>query len=185
VISSVTAWFVQALKTARLAQLKTDHALFSRALSFSMRLQPEARPHPGDSNGVVTLPVSARPALHSRPPALLRTGNDDRQFNGGLCEHLMVKGAELSVSRRQTGAGRISTSVLRDLRHAHMGGEYRVWVESKKSVTSCSSTRATKAHQPGVGIRRGPWAYQTGGRTFTTALGALCLEVYYRYSEAL
>ena len=30
----------------------------------------------------------------------------------------------------------------------------------------------------------GPWAH-VGGRVYTTALGVLCLEVYFRYAQVL
>jgi hypothetical protein len=46
-------------------------------------------------------------------------------------------------------------------------------------------------HQSREGDLAGSWDPKgdnwaaTGGRVYTTALGALCLEVYYRYSEAL
>jgi hypothetical protein len=46
-------------------------------------------------------------------------------------------------------------------------------------------------HQSRDGDHAGSWDPnrdrwgQRGGRVYTTSLGALCLEVYYRYGEAL
>ena len=66
----------------------------------------------------------------------------------------------------------------------NMGGEHRIWWNSRiRDVLLQNQSRD--------GDSAGSWdpvgdSYgDSGGRIYTTALGALCLEVYYRYSEAL
>jgi hypothetical protein len=66
----------------------------------------------------------------------------------------------------------------------NMGGEYRIWWNQRMRDVLVE-------HQSREGDLAGSWDPKgdnwaaTGGRVYTTALGALCLEVYYRYSEAL
>jgi hypothetical protein len=66
----------------------------------------------------------------------------------------------------------------------NMGGAYRIWWNQKiRDVLLDNQSRE--------GDRAGSWdpagdaRSNPGGRVYCTALGALCLEVYYRYSEAL
>lgn len=53
---SVTAWFVQALKAAKLAQLKFDHGVFSRSLTFVDSVTDKGASK--DSGGAVTTPAA-------------------------------------------------------------------------------------------------------------------------------
>ena len=66
----------------------------------------------------------------------------------------------------------------------NMGGEYRVWwnkrIRDVLLENQCQSGEDAGSWDP----KNDRWASR-GGRVYTTALGALCLEVYYRYSKAL
>jgi len=182
---SVTAWFVQAMKTARLAQIKTDHAIFSQALTYLDSVTDAGGSK--DSNGVST--YMFLPDQHydgNGHPALTCAGMMIRQFNGmGVKNHLLVKGAELTKNDPPDWARKnfyywyYATYAMHN-----MGGEYRVWWNGK--IRDVLITR--QSHD---GDNAGSWDpagdqwAKAGGRTMTTALGALCLEVYYRYSEAL
>jgi hypothetical protein len=63
-----------------------------------------------------------------------------------------------------------------------MGGEYRIWWNRRiRDVLLDNQSR--RGHQAGS------WNPENSsfnsGRVYTTALGVLCMEVYYRYGEAL
>ena len=64
----------------------------------------------------------------------------------------------------------------------NMGGEYRIWWNTRIRDVLLE-------HQSKSGHQAGSWNPEgdrhTGGRVYTTALGALCLEVYYRYGDAV
>jgi hypothetical protein len=66
----------------------------------------------------------------------------------------------------------------------NMGGEYRIWW-SQRMMDMLRDKQVRTGDNAGSWDPAGDqWAGQ-GGRVYTTALGALCLEVGYRYSEAL
>ena len=62
-----------------------------------------------------------------------------------------------------------------------MGGEHwKAWNKAMKE--SLLATQATKGSEKGSWDPIGPWGF-AGGRVYSTALGALCLEVYQRYAR--
>ena len=85
-----------AIKTARLAQLKFDNAIFSQGLAYldSVTDQGASR----ESNGAVGYQVSRNGGgAGNGHPALTAAGMMVRQFNGtGVKNHLLLKGAELT-----------------------------------------------------------------------------------------
>ena len=182
---SVTAWFIQSLKTARLAGLKSDHAIFNQALAFIDSVTDKGGSK--DSSGSVgytfnddqSYPPGSYPALTSAAMMI-------REFNGmGARNHILVKGAELTKSRPPVWNQKnfyywyYATYAMHN-----MGGEYRIWWNQKMRDVLLEN-------QSRDGDRAGSWDSHGdqwashGGRVYCTALGALCLEVYYRYSEAL
>ena len=182
---SVTAWFVQALKTAKLAQLKFDHAVFSQALSYVDSVTDQGASK--DSNGVVTYQFEPGQSYPSNGhPALTSAGMLIRQFNGmGVKNHLLVKGAELTRARPPAWNTKdfyywyYATYAMHN-----MGGEYRIWWNQRiRDVLMENQCR--EGDNAGSWDPKGDHWAAAGGRVYTTALGALCLEVYYRYSEAL
>lgn len=182
---SVTAWFVQALKTARLSQLKTDPAVFNQALAFLDSVTDAGASK--DSNGVCTYQFSPGQNYSGNShPALTSAGMLIRQFSGmGVKNHILVKGADLTRQRPPRWEEKdfyywyYATYAMHN-----MGEGHRIWWNQKiRDVLLEKQSRD--------GDTAGSWDPKNdrwgahGGRTYTTALGALCLEVYYRYGEAL
>jgi hypothetical protein len=184
---ATTAWAMQALKAARLAQLPVDHGITSRALVYLDSLSDKnAGP---DTNGKVTATAGALQQAGARPATnLLFTGAAMliRQFNGvGVSSVVLTRGAEWL---------RRSPPDWKDKDFAHwyyatyamhnMGGEDRVWWNRRIRDVLLN-------HQRRDGEEAGSWdpagdlLGQEGGRVAVTATGALILEVYYRYSDAL
>jgi pSer/pThr/pTyr-binding forkhead associated (FHA) protein len=184
---SVTAWFVQAFKTAKLADLKFNNAIYSQSLTFVDSCTDKGGSK--DSSGAVGYMYAANQAYSPQQngsSALTSASMMIRQFTGmGVKNHLLVKGAEITRTSPPDWAKKdfyywyYSTYAMHN-----MGEEYRLWWNGKiRDVLLNHQSR----EEPNAGSwdpKGDRWA-QTGGRVYTTALGALCLEVYYRYNDAL
>jgi len=178
---SVTAWFIQALKTARLAGIKFDYEVFSRAMTFVDRHTDRGGTR--ESSGAVG--YTFQPDLrYGNRPALTCAAMMVRQFSGmGAKASLLVKGAELTRQHPPKWENKnfylwyYATYAMHN-----MGGEYRIWWNTR--VRDVLLENQSKG-----GHHAGSWNPEgdrlTGGRVYTTALGALGLEVYYRYGDAL
>lgn len=187
--TSVTAWFIQALKTAKLARIKFDNRVFAQALTFLDRVTD--RGGTAESNGTVAYIYKegmryggGKKAAHSKGPAMTAAGMVIRQFTGmGVKAGLLTKGAEIIKRSPPTWEQRdfyywyYATYAMHN-----MGGEYRVWWNRRiRDVLLQNQSKA--GHQAGSWNPEGiKWQ---AGRVYTTSLGALCLEVYYRYGDAL
>ncbi len=182
---SVTAWFIQVLKTAKLAHLKFDNAIYSQSLIFVDSVTDKGASQ--NSNGVVTYQFAPHQNYpHNGHPALTTAGMMVRQFSGmGVKHHILVKGAELT---RATPPGwnqkdfyywYYATYAMHN-----MGGEYRLWWNRRIRDVLLANQRRDGDHEGSWDPDRDRWG-RHGGRVYTTALGALCLEVYYRYGDAL
>ena len=182
---SVTAWFIQALKTARLAQVEFDSAIYSQGLAYVDSVTDQGASK--NSNGVVTYQATPEQIYESNGhPALTCAGMMIRQFSGmGVRNHLLIKGADLTrhVAPQWNSKDFYFWYYATYAMH-NMGGEHRLWWNHRMRDVLLT-------HQSREGTNAGSWDPQgdrwggQGGRVYTTALGALCLEVYYRYGEAL
>ena len=181
---SVTPWVLQALKTAKLARMRFDHSVYSRGLTFVDALTDRGASK--ESSGAVGYQFQADQDYGSGHPALTCAAMMVRQFSGmGVKNHILVKGAELTRklppnwSRKDFYFWYYATYAMHN-----MGGEYRVWWNRRVRDVLIQN-------QCKIGDDAGSWDPEgakwgsRGGRVYSTALGALCLEVYYRYSEAL
>jgi hypothetical protein len=182
---SVTGWAMMALKTARLADIKFDTAVYARGLSFL----DSVTDHGGsaESNGVVTYQYAADQVYDSNGhPALTAAGMMVRQFSGvGVKSNLLMKGADLTRQlppdwrKKDFYLWYYATYAMHN-----MGGEHRVWwnrrIRDVLIENQCKEGDNAGSWDP----ENDHWGSR-GGRVYTTALGALCLEVYYRYSDAL
>jgi hypothetical protein len=182
---SVTSWFLQALKTAKLANIKFDQSAFARGLLF-MDLCTD-RNAQGKSSGAVSYTVAdagGDGGETAGSPALTCAGMVIRQFNGmGVNHPLLVNAAngtkKLPPNWEDKNFYRwyYSTYAMHN-----MGGEYRLW------WNRCIRD-VLLDHQCKRGHQAGSWNPDKerfdASRVYTTALGALCLEVYYRYGPAL
>jgi len=179
---SVTSWFLQALKTAKLANIKFDHSVFSRGLAYMD--QCTDRGALGDSNGRVGYEYNPGLIVNEGSPALTCAGMVIRQFNGmGVNHPVLVHAAEATKALPPKWENKkfyywyYATYAMHN-----MGGEYRLWWNRRiRDVLLDNQTK--RGHQAGSWNPKG--ADWDAGRVYSTALGALCLEVYYRYSEAL
>jgi hypothetical protein len=188
---SVSSWFVQALKTAKLAQIKFDHTVFSQALTFVDSATDEGAGE--KSSGFVTYcpgESGADNKANSRP-ALTCAAMMIRQFNGtmGVKNPILIKGAEgtKAVPPNWNEKNFYYWYYAAYAMH-NMGGEYRIWW-SQRMMDMLRDKQVRSGDHAGSWDPHGDaWAKYHGvggGRVYTTALGALCLEVGYRYSEAL
>lgn len=178
---SVTAWFIQALKTAKLAGVKFDYDVFARASTFVDRLTDQGGTR--NSSGAVGYAYEESMRYTSRP-ALTCAAMMIRQFSGmGVKASLLVKGAELT--KKHPPNWKVKNFYLwyyATYAMHSMGGEYRVWWNTRIRDVLLEN-QSKRGHQAGS------WNPENdthgAGRVYTTALGALCLEVYYRYGDAL
>ncbi len=182
---SVTAWFVQAFKTAKLAGLKFNNAVYSQALTFVDSCTDQGGSK--DSAGNVGYTYQANQEYGRGHPALTAAGMMIRQFTGtGVKNHLLVKGAEITRSqppdwkRKDFYYWYYATYAMHN-----MGEEYRLWWNGKIRDVLLMHQAREEPHAGSWDPKDDKWGDKRGGRIYTTALGALCLEVYYRYNDAL
>jgi len=182
---SVTGWVIMALKTARLAQIRFDDAIYSQALSYVDSVTDRGASR--DSNGVVSYQFASGQSYPSNDrPAMTAAGMMVRQFSGvGVRSSILLKGAELTMRIPPDWRNKdfylwyYATYAMHN-----MGGEYRVWWNRRIRDVLLANQRQGGDEAGSWDPKGDRWA-AAPGRVYTTALGALCLEVYYRYSEAL
>ncbi len=184
--TSVTAWFIQALKTAKLANIGFESRVLSDALTYLDRVTDKGGS--AVSSGAVaymyTEGMNYSPDSHSKGPAMTAAGMVIRQFTGvGVKSDLLVKGAEIikksppDWNKKDFYYWYYATYAMHN-----MGGEYRVWWNR-------SMRDVLLQNQSKIGHQKGSWNPEKDshnpGRVYATSMGALCLEVYYRYDGAL
>lgn len=182
---SVTAWFVQAFKAAKLANLKFNNAIYSQALTFVDSCTDAGGSK--DSAGGVGYMYAADQQYGHGHPALTSAGMMIRQFTGtGVKNHLLIKGAELTRrlppdwKKKDFYFWYYATYAMHN-----MGEEYRLWWNGKIRDTLLTHQCREEPNAGSWDPEKDQWGDKRGGRVYTTALGALCLEVYYRYNDAL
>lgn len=181
---SVAAWFIQALKAAKLAKIRFDHAIFSRGLTYLDSVTDKGGN--SESTGGAAYEFAEGMEYGAGSANLTPAGMMIRQFNGLGARHpLLLKAAELVRSGPPAWKAKnfyrwyYATYAMHN-----MGGEYRVWWNRRIRDVLLEHQSRSGDHAGSWDPKNDQWA-KTGGRVFTTALGALCLEVYYRYSESL
>jgi len=182
---SVTGWYVMQLKSARIAGLKVDNAGFQGALKFVDECT--------DDKGKVGY-VNKRGM-----PSTTGVGMVIRQFIGlRRTEEVLQKGAKVLIEEKNLPAweannGRSGVGPVTfyhwyygTLAMFQMGGDdWKKWnAELKKTLLT--NQRKGGPRDGSEDDVDGSWdllgkADKAGGRAYTTAVGALCLEVYYRY----
>ena len=181
---SVAGWGIQALKTAKLAQIKFDHSVYSRSLSYVDSVTDKGGAM--DSAGGVGYTYVEGQNYGAGSANLTPAAMVVRQFSGvGVKSHLLVKGANLT--KRSPPSWRSKNFYLwyyATYAMHNMGGEYRVWW-NRRIRDVLIENQSREGDNAGSWDPKGASHGSSGGRVYTTAIGALCLEVYYRYSEAL
>ncbi len=180
---SVTAWVIQALKAAKLAQIKFDHGVYARSLLFIDALTDKgAGPNTTGAAGYTYEPSQN----YGHMPAMTCAAMVIRQFSGsGVKSLALVKAAELTRSvppdwnQKNFYLWYYATYAMHN-----MGEEDRVWWNRRIRDVLVENQSREGDNAGSWDPKQDRWA-QSGGRIYTTALGALCLEVYYRYSDAL
>ena len=189
--TSVTSWMVLALRAAEEAGLRVDREAFAGALAWLEEVTDPATGRIGyDAPGSRS---SRIPGMNDHfPPekgeAMTAAGLLCRIFLGQDPERtpILLKHADL-VSRtlpERDPAGNDMVYWYYGTYAMHqMGGEHwERWREALKSAV-LDSQRLDGAHK-GSWDPTGPWG-MLGGRVYSTALMALCLEAAHRYARVL
>ncbi|MEI6150047.1 MAG: prenyltransferase/squalene oxidase repeat-containing protein [bacterium] len=169
-----TAWVVQALKAARLAQISFDQGMHSQALLFLDSVTDKGAGE-GTSGAVNGGPLMTCAAMVAR------------QLSGvAVRSEILKKGAALTRAtepdwrRKDFNQWYFATYAMHN-----MGEEDRIWW-NKRMRDVLIDHQSRQGDTTGSWDPKGDMTLTTGGgRIEATALGALCLEVYYRYSDAL
>jgi hypothetical protein len=181
----VAAWAMQALKAARLAQIPVDQGVTARALLY-LDSQTDRNGGP-DTNGRVAANVKFQRGEASESNlTYTAAGMLTRQFSGvGVNSAVLTRGADWirktppDWKEKDFAYWYYATYAMHN-----MGGEHRVWWNKRiRDVLLDHQTR--EGNDAGSWDPMGDASAKDGDRVATTALGALILEVYYRYSDAL
>jgi hypothetical protein len=189
--TSVTGWFVMQLKSAKIAGLTVDGAGFQGAMKFLDGVtDKEGRACYGPDGNT------------SKSASMTAVGMVCRQFMGvPNVDPLLVKATDTLIKDLPDwqGAAAAEASVARGdlgfyywyygtLAMFQMGGDkWTKWNEKLKPTLVNNQCKGPLPLASGLEDKDGSWdpngAYidKYGGRVFTTAVGALTLEVYYRY----
>ncbi|MDA0323767.1 MAG: terpene cyclase/mutase family protein [Verrucomicrobia bacterium] len=180
---SVTGWVMQALKSAKLANIKFDYGVFARGLTYIDQLTDKGGA--ADSAGGVGYTAVADLAYGEGSRPLTCAAMVIRQFSGmGVRAPLLVKGAELTRGAPPSWEEEKDFYYWYYATYAmhNMGGEYRIWW-NRRMRDVLLDNQSRRGHQAGSWDPEG--SSFNAGRVYSTSLGALCMEVYYRYGEAL
>ncbi|MCC7011275.1 MAG: terpene cyclase/mutase family protein [Planctomycetes bacterium] len=193
--TSVTGWCVFALKSAEEAGLTIDHAAFKDAESFIIEMTDPATGRCGyDSVGSQSSRIT-RVNDHFPPEngeAMSAVALLCRFFLGQDPEKepMMAKHADLLAKKLPKWDPDSKTIDFYYWYYGsyamyQMGGTkyWDVWNKAMKTAV-VESQRKEGDEKGSWDATVDPWGY-AGGRVYTTALGVLCLEVYFRYAKVL
>jgi hypothetical protein len=186
--TSVTGWFVMQLKSSKIAGLTVDGAGFQGATTWLDKAT--------DKEGR----TSYNPDEKGPSPAITAVGMVCRQFMGTQSsDPILVKGSDYLLKylpkweqgqqeQIEGGDSGFYYWYYGTLAMFQMGGDrWAKWNETLKPTLVNHQCKANGQPLDGsVNDKDGSWDPQSwidkyGGRVFTTACGALTLEVYYRY----
>jgi hypothetical protein len=167
---SVTGWFVMALQSARMAEIKVPGQVFDQIGKFLDRVARDNGSRYGyQSNAGATVPLSAEGLLCRQ---YLGWPHDDQRLNAGIVYLLASKP---NWNARDVYYWNNATQVFR-----HMGGEpWQQWNETMRVMLP--------SHQDRQGKERGSWDPSgdrwgtIGGRLYVTCMSLYILEAYYRH----
>ena len=191
--TSVTGWMILALKSAQEAGLAIDSAAFPDALSW---FDEVTDPQTGRTGYAAIGEASSRiPSVNDHFPT---EGTESMTSVAILCR------AFLGQTPEDTPAMRRGAELLRESLPEHdedgltndmyywyygsyamfqLGGrDWKAW--SRALDKALVRTQRQDGNAKGSWDPDGPWG-MVGGRVYSTALGALCCEAYYRYSRVL
>ncbi|GMV79467.1 MAG: hypothetical protein AMXMBFR7_06510 [Planctomycetota bacterium] len=183
--TSVSGWFVMQLKSAKIAGLSVDAGSFEGALQFfdSVEIKGEVN---GYSGGRFSYTKGSKETLNNTAIGLLCNlflGRKATDLQGGaeyLSQTLPTwdKGLGKGLDGNRTFP--MYYTYYSTLTMFQMGGDYwKRWNDSMKNMLLPNQRKG--------GAEDGSWDPLGGGddtmagRVYMTAMGALCLEVYYRY----
>jgi hypothetical protein len=173
-----TAWFVQALKSAKVAGLKVDAAPFQGATAFLVKAADEKGrfrnlPGKGEVSGRASACGALCRMLMGTPPSAASVGDP--------LGHVMEKLPAWGDGGRSVDFGYWHWGTLAAFQFA--GDSWRKWNAATRDML-CDNQRKGGPMDGSVTDVDGSWDSHGDkelGRLETTALGALTLEVYYRY----
>jgi len=181
--TSVTGWFVMQLKSAKVAGLKVDNAGFQGATNFLNKVTTKEggtgyTSASNSQNAMTAVGMVCRQFMGSR--------NEDPVLQGGA-KLLLRATPQWQDARSQFGRERgFYYWYYGTLSMFQMGGDYwKGWNKDMKS-TLLTNQRKGGPLDGSTDDVDGSWDPESwidkyGGRVMTTAMGALSLEVYYRY----
>ncbi len=176
--TSVTGWFIMQLKSARVAGLRIDNSAFAGAMSFLATVTRE--------DGQCAYQPDGGPRR-----TMTAVGIVIRQFCGAPRTDRYVGGAANFLKARAPEWGPASVNFYYwyygTLGMFQMGGDaWRAWNAGLRNML-VENQRMDKPPSNSPDDVHGSWDPEldehgmVGGRVYTTAMGCLCLEVYYRY----
>ncbi len=171
--TSVTGWFVMQLKSSLIAGLKVSGRGFQGAARFLETVTKEG--------GKIAYKPSERGT-----PTMTAVGMLCRQFMGMKRDDPILTGGANYLARfppewdENTSTANFYNWYYGTLVMFQMGGEWwNVWNATLSDLLTERQRRGPPAVD-GSWDPDGFWC-SSGGRVYSTALGCLCLEVYYRY----
>jgi hypothetical protein len=183
---ATTSWAIQALKTGKLANLKVDRPLYAKAVAFVDSVTDKGGGEESDGSVVNTVAELGQTPRPSRPAATA-AAMLIRQYSGmGIRAGLLLKGARSLIGNPPRWGNKdfyywhYATYAMHN-----MGGSRRLWWNLLVQQVLVSR-QSRSGHQAGSWDPADDrWAdHRHAGRTFTTALGALCLAVHRRCAVA-
>lgn len=178
---SVSGWFIMQLKSAKVGGLSVDHAAFDGGMRFLDTVEIE-KAKPGDpysGHRYAYTPGQVKdPACNGAIGCLGRQflGVNPDELQGGV-EYFIEKGGVPEWKRAHFYYWYYATLCC-----FQQGGDiWNRWNTAMKRTLLENQCKG--GDNDGSWDPVGPWvsSKRGGGRVMSTALGAMCLEVYYRY----
>jgi hypothetical protein len=187
--TSVTGWMTMVLKSAAMAGLDLEHVALDHAANFVDEMTDESGRTGYQTRGGLPARVEG-PALakfpSERSESLTAVGLLVRIFDGRSAgsDDKIMKGADLLAAKPpQWDGGAIDFYYwyYGTLALFQVGGpRWDKWNGAMKTAILAHQNLDAKRDEYGSWDPVDPWS-QEGGRVYSTALNALCTEVYYRY----
>jgi hypothetical protein len=173
--TSVTGWFVMQLKSASMARLDVDTRALQGAAAFLDRCTDRSGHYPGR--------VSYQPG-HNATPAMSAVGLVSRVFMGWGRRDPIVRGAVQHILRNPAAWEGADFYYW----YYAMLGLFQVGGQEWKAWGTPACKLLVERQRSGLPDVDGSWDpagrwCDRGGRVYSTAMGALSLEVFYRYPQ--